>query len=222
MCIIPIDKGKDNLHRTIFDSKITSDFDDNCDYVEDVAHIVDIDEKLTVIQLNIRGILSKEGSLTELLLNTGKRCAIDICLVNETWLTNDNHHLLNIKGYCYEGTNRAGKKGGGVGILSHNSLKYTRRYDLEQYNTESLESCWIELTGYNKNIVVGSIYRPPNTSEKDFTEKYDQILKHIQQIERKECLLGLDHNMDLLKSHIHSNTNKFLEKTLKHNLFYQL
>ena len=198
MCVTPISKGTDNLHRTIYDSKFTNDYEDNCDYVENVTHIPDIDEKLTVIQLNIRGMFGKQEPLTDLLQNTGKQCAIDICIVNESWLTKDNQTLLNIRGYNYEGTNRTVKKGGGVGILSHNSLKYTRRYDLEQFNDHSLESCWIELLGYKKNVVIGSLYRPPNTPEKEFIEKYDQLLKQIQQVEHKECLLGLDHNMDLL------------------------
>ena len=218
MCVIPIDKGKDNLHRTIYDSTIANDYDDNCDYVDNVSHIQGVDGKLTVIQLNVRGILGKQDSLTELLLNTGKDYAIDICIVNETWLTGDNAKLLKVNEYAYEGSHRVGKKGGGVDILSHNSLKYTRRYDLEQHNSDSLESCWLELTGFKKNVVVGSVYRPPNTSEKDFIERYDKILKQIQQTEHKECLIGLDHNMDLLKSHVHSNTNKFLEKTLKQNM----
>ena len=177
MCVIPIDKGKDNLHRTIYDSTIANDYDDNCDYVDNVSHIQGVDGKLTVIQLNVRGILGKQDSLTELLLNTGKDYAIDICIVNETWLTEDNAKLLKVNEYAYEGSHRVGKKGGGVGILSHNSLKYTRRYDLEQHNSGSLESCWLELTGFKKNVVVGSVYRPPNTSEKDFIERYDKILK---------------------------------------------
>ena len=73
MCVIPIDKGKDNLHRTIYDSTIAHDYDDNCDYVDNVSHIQGVDGKLTVIQLNVRGILGKQDLLTDLVIKYRKR-----------------------------------------------------------------------------------------------------------------------------------------------------
>ena len=89
---------------------------------------------------------------------------------------------------------------------------------MECYNKESFESCWIELTGVKNKIVVGSVYRPPNTLETNFIHSYTEIVKKVTSQEKKECIIGLDHNFDLLKSHLHKNTHKFVESTLKLNM----
>ena len=66
--------------------------------------------------------------------------------------------------------------------------------------------------------MVGSVYRPPNTPETEFIQSYTEIVKKITTQENKECIIGLDHNLDLLKSHLHKNTHKFVECTLKLNM----
>ena len=43
-------------------------------------------------------------------------------------------------------------------------------------------------------------------------------MKKVTIQENKECIIGLDHNLDLLKSHLHTNTHKFVEITLKLNM----
>ena len=155
MCIIPKTKKTNNVHNFLNHGEPTNDDGDQCIYVDELSDIDTTDDLLTVIQWNIRGLLSKQDHLIDILTKRGE---IDLCLVNETWLTEYNKKHLHIRNYNYEGVNRKDKKGGGVGIISHNTLKYKRRYDLECCNKESFESCWIELTGVKQKIVVGSIY----------------------------------------------------------------
>ena len=215
MCIIPKTKKTNNVHNFLSHVEPITDDGDQCIYVDELSEIDTTDDLLTLIQLNIHGLLSKQDHLIDILTKRGE---IDLCLVNETWLTEYNKKQLHIRNFNYEGVNRKDKKGGGVGIISHNTLKYKRRYDLEYCNKESFESCWIELTGVKHKIVVGSVYRPPNTSETEFIQSYTEIVKKVTIQENKECIIGPDHNLDLLKSHLHTNTHKFVESTLKLNM----
>ena len=110
MCIISQKKNKNNVHSFLNDDSFTTDNMDYCNYVDELSELDTTDDLLTLIQLNIRGLLSKQDRLTELLTKHGE---IDLCLVNETWLTEHNKNLLQIKNYNYEGVNRVEKKGGG-------------------------------------------------------------------------------------------------------------
>ena len=55
---------------------------------------------------------------------------------------------------------------------------------------------------------MGSLYRPPNTSETEFFNSYNELLNKSKLKSKKEVILGLDHNLDLLKCHIHKSTEK--------------
>ena len=65
---------------------------------------------------------------------------------------------------------------------------------------------------------MGSLYRPPNTSETEFSNSYSELLNKYKPESNKEIILGLDHNLNLLKCHIHKSTEKFLEINLNNNI----
>ena len=44
------------------------------------------------------------------------------------------------------------------------------------------------------------------------------MTKHLNKEKNHEIVIGMDHNMDLLKTHLHPQTNEFLEINLKRNL----
>ena len=66
-------------------------------------------------------------------------------------------------------------------------------------------------------MLVGSMHRPPNTSINDFLEMFNSQMNKINAT-KSECILGLDHNLDLLKQSIHPKTQEFLEYILDQNL----
>ena len=70
----------------------------------------------------------------------------------------------------------------------------------------------------HKSIVVGSIYRVPNSSECLFNKKYKELLQSVLSKTNKELIIGIDQNLDLLKTHIHHQTQQFLKNNLDHNL----
>ena len=79
-----------------------------------------------------------------------------------------------------------------------NRCKYKRRLDLEQHNCTSFELCFVEIRCWNSKIVVGSIYRPPNTDPHEFIQSTKKVITQAKK-QGWNLILGLDHNLDLLK-----------------------
>ena len=186
-----------------------------CEYVEINGSPQLKKEKsdLRIIQLNIRGLMNKQDQLQRLLAITDT----DAILVCETWLTKIKEKLVDITGYKLESKIRTDKLGGGVGIIINKHLRSRPRPDLEQ-NTEILEHVILEVKTDKRNILLVSGYRPPNTNVKKFLLEYKNLIKQLTKIKSHEVIIGIDHNLDLLKTHKHSHTNDFLEINLRKNL----
>ena len=80
--------------------------------------------------------------------------------------------------------------------------------------TEYLEHCVVELKTDNKNILLVSAYRPPNMNAKVFLSEYKKLLSNLKKMKNHEVIIGLDHNLDLLKSHLNQSTNDFMDMNL--------
>ena len=91
-----------------------------------------------------------------------------------------------------------------------NKCKYKRRLDLEQFNCTSFESYFVEIKCWNSKIIVGSIYWPPNTNPQEFIDTAIKVVTQVKQHGRN-IVLGMDHNLDLLKENRHGPTHDFLE-----------
>ena len=78
------------------------------------------------------------------------------------------------------------------------------------------ESTYIEMASKNrKHIILGSIYRSPNTCKKQLKVHITDVNSKIRSEKgKKELVLGMDHNMDLLKGHEHQKTQQFLDMML--------
>ena len=78
---------------------------------------------------------------------------------------------------------------------------------------EYLETCFIELDrnhlGLGKNVIIGVLYKPPNTDMETFNEQLNQIMYAIKQ-ERKYAYIMGDYNINLLNHDTHPLTGEFL------------
>ena len=111
-----------------------------------------------LIQLNIRGLVSKQSDLSRFIQNCTKSSKrIDVVLLCEKWVTRDTQELINIPGYQFIGLERPNKKGGGVSILVTKELKYKIINDLSTM-TEHMESFTIELAVKGHNMICSSMY----------------------------------------------------------------
>lgn len=86
--------------------------------------------------------------------------------VTETWLdhrTSDND--IALEGYVTYRRDRVGDNHGGVCVYVHDNIFSKRRHDLELPN---LECVWIEINTRNKKLLIGTFYRPLNSSNATF------------------------------------------------------
>ena len=209
MCVHPINIGYDELRRDIYETRFRHDTNDTCDYIELNREIITDPEDLIVLNLNIRGLYSKLGKLNYLIENATKRQA-DMITLSETWLSKYTPQF-EIPGYRLFRKDRIGKKGGGVAILVSNTL-HSREIELDNIK-ESVEICGVQIKTNTGQLRIVSLYRPQNTSVMNFGNIFAHIVKNVKRSCR-DVIIGLDHNMDFLKSHIHGPTTEFIEEIL--------
>ena len=109
-----------------YDLGFNQELKDCCDYIDYAECNDDIPKKdksgLSVMQLNIRGLVNKQTELKNLICRVNKHKNLDVVLMVETWLKKSTvKRDLDITGYTFTGSHREGRKrGGGVGILISN------------------------------------------------------------------------------------------------------
>ena len=80
-----------------------------------------------------------------------------------------------------------------------------------------MESVYVEIIRPDQsNIIIGNIYRPPNSNIQLFNDKMNEIMTKITN-EQKDCYLMGDFNIDLLKYQQHNDTNNFLDTMFSHS-----
>ena len=191
-------------------SDLNLDHLDDCVYL-DPTELNDIQASpsdLTVLQLNVRGLINKQSDLTKIMEYGGKN-KVNVALLCETWLRQDTKNLVNIPDYNIVSKEQMGMKGGGVSILIQSDLKYQHRADLE-IDSDYLEHVIAELKSDKRPILLVSCYCAPNTDQVQFLKDYKSLLHSICSKDRR-VIVGLDHNLDLLKNNTHRNTQEFLE-----------
>ena len=212
MCLNNCVRGTDNLDLPVSSLNPEFEIKDSCDYIN-VDNTLHCDQNsLICVQMNVWGISSKKAEVKYLIDHCLYDDTPDVLLLCETWLTPFSP-ILKIPGYETYQCNRIGKKGGGVAILLADKYR-CKTLDIKFVSLE-FESVFIKLELCNGECVcLGSIYRPPNTDPKKFNEEYFDIISQL----KKECqnvVIGLDHNMDFLKSNKHESTQDFINQNLE-------
>ena len=186
----------------------------DCNYLEiDTLRKLNTNQNDSVIHLNIRSLLNKQDQLRKLITDT----EVDIILLCETWLTKIKESQLDQTTHKLTSKHRQDKIEGGVGIMINKNLRSRARPDLH-IETEILEHVIVELKTDKRNLLIVGGYRPPNTNVRKFLTEYNSLIKKLKKEKDHEIMIGIDHNLDLLKTHQHPPTNEFLELNLKRNL----
>ena len=208
MCLHPrnLDICTD-LNEIHLKSVIEPDCYEQCDYV--VKHVTKPSD-LSIVQLNVRGIISKTSKILHFLNNTHEA---DIILLCETWLTPFSPSI-NVPGYEFYHVDRQNKRGGGVGILIKSEIRHILDVRL-RFESECFEniSLLVELRN-GKKLLVSAMYRPPNTDVRKFIDEYGKLLTEMKKIPNCDLVIGLDHNMDFVKSNTHRPTSEFINLNL--------
>jgi hypothetical protein len=103
------------------------------------------------------------------------------------------------------------------------NLKYKIRSDLITIDIQCFESLFIQLDGRDsktKDIIIGVVYKPPNTDLDVFNTQFGEVLNVLAK-EKKPCYILGDYNINLLKFQTHLPIGDFIN-TILSNGFYQL
>ena len=120
----------------------------------------------------------------------------------------ENVSSVNIEHCPKEGPN------GGALIYVKNDIIYKVRNDLKIYQSEKLESVFIEIIkSNNRNIMVGCVYRHPSMEVNEFNSLFlNTLSENLLSEKNKEIVLMGDFNIDLLKYEKDHNTADFLDQ----------
>ena len=140
-------------------------------------------------------------------LNTLK-FKFDVIGLTETWLHKDNSDLYNAPGYSHINLPSEYSKGGGVSILLHSRLSYKRRDELCMSN--NIIECLFVEAFIVKKVLIGMIYRPPDTPISMFNEHLKNVIESIK-CSNIPCYLLGDFNINLLNQSSHQATSDFLD-----------
>ena len=198
------------------DYKGSYDYVEPCDLDSLSLHIFD----LRLIHLNIRGLIGKQNELHNILTNGyGTAKPIDITLLNKTWLRKDTLNKVSFPGYTLLSKQRIGKKGGGIGIIIADKLKFRQRDDL-LIDTICFEHLIVELKTRAASLLLVTMYIPLNTNSKEFLHDYKNLADSLNKKigSNTPIIIGMDHNVDFLKSDIHQITQNFIEYNLESKL----
>ena len=109
----------------------------------------------------------------------------DVIALSEVWRVLEKS-TLEMEGYLLEVKCRDGKeRGGGVGAYIRSNLKYV----VKDYTVKHTESIWFEINnGEFQKVMVGVLYRKPNTDVKEFQESLLTVLKDIK-VDRRSSII---------------------------------
>ena len=200
-------------------------WNDKCDYIEldECNNLNPNNYNLIVMHLNIRSVLCHQQELCQLIRSTEKKNSrIDVILLCETFLSSKTKSMVNIPGFSHICNYRKSKKGGGLSILLHEGIPYKHRSDLDIFEEGLTESVFIEIRSKNgKQIIVGSMYKPPNVNIDQYSNNLSTIVNKIRSTTGRltpEIIIGMDHNINLLNSATHLPTHNFMETLSNLNL----
>lgn len=169
-------------------------------------------DTFSLLHLNIRS-LNKHFDDLQLLLDNPSQTLPSIIGLTETWLSSDPNPPFALDNYDFIFNSRHDRAGGGVALYLSKDYNYNICNDITFMNN-ALESLFIEIIVPNhKNIIVGVVYRPPNSNSHDFLSQLTDITRnHI--FLNKDCFIMGDFNINLLKHDSNNTSQEFLELLL--------
>ena len=231
----PFELNEDNLNLPHMDSDPDLQYFNDVTYIETLnkcdyymvkdfnAMIKDNDLKgkssLSFMHLNIRSLPKHasefEAFMAELTIN------FDIIGITETWLTKSNSDLYDIDIYTHFNQTRNGKMGGGVSLFVRSHINCVIRSDLCLMDN-FIEVLFVEMpkrsSGLMKKVLIGVVYRPPNSDIQLFIEKITELLNGVRNENKTLYLMG-DFNINILAAEDHLPTSEFLESMYSYGLF---
>lgn len=162
---------------------------------------------------NINGLFSKVHELKNFLLNNH----FDYFACSESKLNSSHtNSLLEIDGYDFVRLDRTQNQGGGTCIYIKNSHMHHEIHFEVKFPT-FVEVIPIKIyPKFRKPFICISIYKPPNIPFSQFSEPFEALLFHLNQLETPYFILG-DFNVNLLDK-ASCDTNNLCNMTKQYSL----
>ena len=177
----------------------------------------------TGMSIYLHNIKSIPKHYTDMLtLLNGLTIDFDVLGFTETWFSESTVDLFSIPGYQKPiHSYRTTRKGGGVSFYVRESIEFSLRTDLN-INDGTTENIFIEIDKCvyetQRNIIIGLVYRPPNSSMLNFNKEFEIFLSKINKENKIIYLLG-DYNINVLNTGCHSQTSEFVDILYSNHLF---
>jgi exonuclease III len=170
------------------------------------------------MHLNIQSLPAKFDKLKLLISELQEQdIHLDFILLCETFLNDNIANQFNIKGYNLVYKNRTKSTRGGVAIYANTKYNFAVRDDLALNTPCVFESVFIEIQSNKCNVIVGEIYRVPNTNELKSIKMYETISKQLQNYNHN-IIIGTDQYFDYIKIDQHKNSEDLLSNFLANGL----
>ena len=161
---------------------------------------------LSIFHLNVQSLLPKID------LIRAESEFYDITVFSETWLKpNTTDAEIALQNFLPPfRADRRDRPGGGVAIYARDTLLCKQRKNLE---INGLEAVWVEVIIKSKKVLVGGIYRPPNSN----TDYFNLMLESIDRAYNTnihDIIITGDFNYNMLLN----NKNKISDLLLQFNL----
>ena len=148
------------------------------------ANILKIENSLKIIHMNVRSLIKNKNKIESLLLNMP--IPPDIIAITETKLNSSIAHLVDITNYSFIHV-ESKSNAGGVGMYIKKELACLQIPELTIEN-EECESMFIKILNLKlkkkSKVIVGVIYRHPQSSYDTFQSKFCNILHKLTPIVR--------------------------------------
>jgi len=166
---------------------------------------------LSFFHLNIGSLSRHHSEFSCYLLNL--RVKFSVIGLTETWLKPENYDLFDLDGYNHMSQCQIGRSGGGVSLFLNKNWNYFVRNDLS-LNEDHVECMFVEVSknviNSAKDMIIGIVYRPPNTDIYEFNSNFLEVLNNAQK-ENKIIYIMEDFNVNLLNVDSHNPSAEFLE-----------
>ena len=162
---------------------------------------------INIMHVNCRSIKRNFDDFKTLLSNVDNH--LTAIAVSETWLTPDVENMYNLNGYKLFCNSRLTKIGGGVALYVNSNLSSNIINDMS-ITSDNIETIFIQTEYQNKKIVMGCIYRPPNTDINNFNKSLSDILNKLNRKKQPLTFIAGDFNIDIKHFNTHPTTADFL------------
>lgn len=189
---------------------------EKCEYYTTLDNL-QLNNNFSVIHLNMRSIKNKRDEFLDFLVRS--KIQWDVICISETWLKEDIIKYFDIEEYNLFASCRQESEGGGTAIYVHTKHDVMERKDFE---SKEFETNFIQLKVATKlgvkSILVGEIYRPPNSNNNIFMSFMEKILDTIRQ-EGKFAVLTGDFNYNLLPDQQNKHAKDFANLMTSYGYF---